>query len=279
MLGCVMKTLTLRTKKRINSGLFVAALLGMTAHAAQANEPNVFNADLTHPDLALAVSAFEETCMPFVLHETEMDREHDKQHMAKLMQSRGFTYMASKPTENERYLVAPAPTYWEQNSRPDFTVFYNVSDQVVLSTKTVVSRSRNTARNSSKAKYVGIVRHIQTYSDENYPRLSVDITWNYPTQKDPGKQCEISVSQTAISRSDFTESFIAKDADWVAKADRSTIAPLSWSQCVKDGEDGFAFKVSHEDDTVKISMRRSDFYESKLCGANKIYSNETAHAQ
>ena len=69
---------------------FVGVLMGTAAFAGDVSEPNIFHAALTHPDLALAVSAFEETCMPFVLHKTETTRETDKRHMAKLMTNRVY---------------------------------------------------------------------------------------------------------------------------------------------------------------------------------------------
>lgn len=287
--------------KALKSWLLVSALfaglIGTTAFAGDVSEPNIFHADLMHPDLALAVSAFEKTCMPFVLHKTEMTRETDKRHMAKLMTSRGFVFQTSVE-ETKRFLIEPKHMPWKpapddrerfkgiyahnerQNGKPktthgQFTVFNGVSSQVVPSGKTIVTRPGEIMGVQIPAKYRTALIETETYDDLNEPRLSAHLGWNYPSQNHPGKQCEISFERSAISRENFVKSFIAKDADWKAVPDTQqpdTQQPdtqqsdtVSWSQCFIDGEDEFQFTASRTPQALSISMTRNDFYQPKLC--------------
>ena len=265
-------------------------LISTSALSQEAAQANVFNADTSHPELAAAISAFEQVCMPFVLHQTEMDHEHDKLHMAKLMQSRGYAFRSSSQ-ETKRVIVEPKRGPWKpgsndrerfnpynekQNGKPkttrgQFTVFNGTSMEVVTSDEFITPPLWGPL--VIPPKYKQFLVETETYSDLNAPRLTAQIKWNYASQQDPGGQCEISLSQVTMPRSDFTESFIAKDADWIAgantlTADTPKIKPVSWSQCAEEGEDDFEFKASHKDGTIKLSMKRSDFYEPDLCGSS-----------
>lgn len=253
-----------QTKIRLTAGLLFSALIGTTALATEVSEPNVFNADMSNPDLTAAVSAFEQVCMPFVLHETDMTRENDKRHMAKLMQSRGYSFVSSELKPNY-VVVEPHQEVWRPPSQAinpnGITIVHQTGENYLIS------------------DIIPPVYETKTYEDEIYAfqmdsRLSVNLRWNYLSQKDPGKSCAISLERTAISREDFVESMIAKDTDWRVSTSKSQTEPKGWSQCIEKADGDYLFKVSQTKGRLKISMKRSDFYELKLCRQSQLYQTQ-----
>ena len=240
-------------------------LLCTSAFAAESASENMFHADLTIPDLALAVSHFEKTCMPFVLHKSEVTRELNKQHMSKLIENLDYDLVSSEK-KSERVLVSPTRESWkaaEQSQktkkRGQFSVFNGISSQVVESTQTRVGQTGEiTGPLRIPATYRTVTRDFETYSLNADDRVSTNLVWNYASQNHPGKSCEIKVKAPKILQTEFSSAFIEKDKDWFGGTER-------WSQCVRDGDDEFKFTVHHTPDALSIHVKRNDFYASDIC--------------
>ena len=241
----------MRSKKQLTTCMLLTALLANTALAADTNEPNVFNADTSHPDLAAAISAFEQVCMPFVLHETELTQKQNGQHHAKLMESRGFAFQSSE-IRSRRVRIKPygerKPTTRSVKSGT-FTVFNGA----------VHPSGELNMRALTPANYITLSTQHLKYSLRDDSRLTANINWNYPSQNHPGKSCEIRLDQPKIEIASFAVDFIEKDADWLLKNN-------GWTQCITEGEDQFRFEVSRTPQTLAISMIRNDFYKPNICG-------------
>ena len=90
-------------------------LLSPSAYGADV-EPNIFNADLSNSDLEMAVTSFEQVCMPFVLHKTELTRELDKAHYKTRLESEGFVFQ-SHDVIPKRYIIEPERHEWRPASQ------------------------------------------------------------------------------------------------------------------------------------------------------------------
>ena len=253
--------------------VIIPLLLTTSAYAADA-EPNIFNADLSYPDLEQVVTSFEQVCMPFVLHKTELTRELDKAHYKTRLESEGFVFRSHEEIPR-RYLIEPARQEWKPPTQAlnagraggvnistsgQFTVFNGLSNQVVKSTETRISQTGEIdMRALVPAKYKSMITESETFNYSRDNRMTAHLGWNYPSQNHPGKSCEIKLEQSAISKVEFTESFIEKDADWREEKD-------GWSQCVKEGTDSFRFTVKHDLGSLSLHLVRNDFYETNVCG-------------
>lgn len=241
--------------------------IGSYALAAETAATNVFNADMSNPDLSLAVRSFEQVCMPFVLHETELTRLADKAHMSQLMKSRGYAFQATS-SKIRRVLVEPARVPWKppnqalaSNTEGSFSVFNRVS----VSSDTLNSvPSLNPWARGIPARYRTISLETDTYREQDEPRLMAMVGWNYPSQKDPGKSCAITLEHAVVEPALFLRSFIKRDEDWIETPIENT-RQTRWSQCVSDADNNFEFMAEYNDDKISISVTRSDFYEPELC--------------
>ena len=240
-------------------------LFSTAALAAENHADNMFRADLTNPDLSLAISQFEEICMPFVLHKSDVTRELNKRHMSKQIENRDYELVSSEE-KSQRVLIAPARVPWKSpeqiqsnNAVGQFTVFNGISSQVVESTQTRVGQTGEiTGPLRIPATYRTVTRDFETYSLNADDRVSTNLVWNYASQNHPGKSCEIKVKAPKILQTEFSSAFIEKDKDWFGGTER-------WSQCVRDGDDEFKFTVHHTPDALSIHVKRNDFYASDIC--------------
>jgi len=250
--------------------LFAIAPLCLSASAfaseaePQNRQSNIFNADLSNPDLALAVSHFQETCMPFVLHETELLQDENMHHYAKLMENQGLEYQSSE-TRSRRVTIEPSREEWKPPSQAippkrTFTVYNGLSDPVTESTETIVNHTGEIDMRAAlvPAIYKTVSSSRQSYYLHSDSRLSARLDWNYASQNHPGKSCEIKLTTPTIDEVQFTTAFIEKDSDWMP-------TQTDWSQCVRDGEDEFEFTVQHHADALSLHVKRNDFYETDIC--------------
>lgn len=220
--------------------------IGPYALAAETAAPNVFNADMSNPDLSLVVNSFEQLCMPFVLHETELTRLVNKAHMAQLMKSRGYSFQAVS-SKTLRVQVEPRPKHKRPSARAltntegELLPFYEVPEN-----------------------YVAFSLETETYKNQDEPRLMAMIGWNYPSQKDPGKSCAITLDHAVIEPALFLRNFIERDEDW-KETPVENARQTRWSQCVSDADNDFEFMAEYRDDKISISVTRSDFYAPELC--------------
>ena len=269
-LDCISNHKTYTHLMRLLS-VIIPLLLTTSAYAADA-EPNIFDADLSHPDLEQVVTSFEQVCMPFVLHKTELTRELDKAHYKTRLESEGFVFR-SHETMPRRYLIEPRRQGWRppQATNPgrtggvnigtssQFTIFNRICDEVVKKSPSSIDNEFITMMNIIPDKYKSMITESETFNYSRDNRMTAHLGWNYPSQNHPGKSCEIKLEQSAISKVEFTESFIEKDADWREEKD-------GWSQCVKEGTDSFRFTVKHDLGSLSLHLVRNDFYETNVCG-------------
>jgi len=249
-------------------------LFAQSAFAAENEAGNMFSADLSNPDLALAVSHFEETCMPFILHKTEMTQKLDGQHMAKLMTSRGFEYMESE-TRARRVAIEPSREEWTPKTQAinsshsnrnvsvpsgSFTIFNGTAlPRGTQQTPTIVNPTGEIIGPFlTPAIYKSVTTEHLTYGYTEDNRLTAHIGWNYASQNHPGKSCEIKLAAPSITETKFAADFIEKDEDWFER-------PQGWQQCVRDGDNEFEFTVRRETDAISIHVKRNDFYEPDIC--------------
>jgi len=243
-------------------GLALIFIFGTAGQAYADPLDNIFGADLSHPDLELSVKSFEQICMPFVLHKTELTREMGKAHWAETLAVQGYELSSTERVE-KRYIVEPHREEWKPEtpaldaSTGKFTVFDGASDRVVTS---IPPTGEIDMRAFVPAKHETMLTDVETFEFGDEERLSAVLDWNILSKNSPGKSCEIIMERPQISLADFTENFIQKDVDWTSKDD-------GWSQCVKDGEDEFLFSVSYQTEELTLSVRRSDFWEPKPCGS------------
>lgn len=225
---------------------------------------NIFNADMSNPDLSTLISSFEQVCMPFVLHETELTRENDWRHTVGQMENLGFASQ-SIVTRSRRVEFEPAREEWKprsQNINSSFTVFnrgFKTGNTIVNPTGEIDMRAALIPPMMQTVTY-----QVETYKKDTEPRLKAILDWNYPSQKDPGKACAINLERINMRSSLFHEAFISKDDGWKEVPDKDT-PKLRWSQCVSDADNDFEFTAVHSDNKISLLMKRSDFYEPKLC--------------
>ena len=230
-----------------------ASLFSVSVCASETPQENVFHADMSHTDISDLVTAFQEVCMPFVLHETELPQAENWRHQIAIMKQKHYTRQATV-TKSRLLEYEPSREEWKPPSQAinlhgQTTVFYIGEIDMrayippTLITTTVPSDS---------------------YTHNAKPNITAELDWNYASQKDPGKSCSITLADTTLKYAQFAKDFIAKDSAW-RKPHLRKEAPAQWTQCVKDSDNEFEFTAQHKDGEIKLSMKRSDFYERKLC--------------
>lgn len=250
--------------------LFFALLVltyGPSAFAAGDVPSNIFNAELTDKKLSVAVRSFENTCMPFILHKTELTQVKNKAHMRREMTNLGYQFVSNK-TSNKRVLVEPARPNsqicepvspgshyyrWKKNTVSTFGPFTSTRDVHYHAPGEIYGPVQ------IPAKYRTRIVDLETYKAPKQSSLEAKLGWNYPSQNHPGKTCEIQMSDMAMDEAEFIRDFIEKDEDW--KFENET-----WSQCIEqDDDDQFLFVVKRKEDALSIHVTRSDFYETNIC--------------
>ena len=115
--------------------------------------------------------------------------------------------------------------------------------------------------------YMSVRKEEEFYTQETDPRLKLSLTWSpIHSQDSSGESCFINLEKTTLSETDFFETFISKDKDWVETTNPQNEI-TQWSQCVKDGEDEFKFDASLNQGALKLAMLRSNILHKKVCGS------------
>lgn len=253
--------------------VIVVLCLSSAAYAADDAPSNIFHADLSNPDLAAAVTAFEDVCMPFVLHKTELTRAWDKAHHENELAKQNFVFQSGEVIPR-KYLIEPAREEWKPASqalnagkvnaytRGQFTVFNGISSQVVHSPTRVSFTGEIIGPVIVPSKYKTMTVETQSYALASDERVAAVLDWNYPSQLYPAKSCKIRMQKTALDKANFTENFLEKDEDWRPKGE-------GWSQCVVEGDDQFLFSAfhdaKHDAGAVSLSVTRNDMFHKNLC--------------
>ena len=233
-----------------SSALYVTSACGVSAHA---HESNVFNADVSNPDLAAIVTSFEDVCLPFIMHRTDLPQSLNQQHHVKLLMQQGFEFK-SRDRQDNRVIIEPARSEWRLPAIDASQINEGLKLETIISE--ISSRDVWVP-----PVYKSIIRDIDTYALREDARQTISLGWNYASQNHPGKACAVSVDTPRFSGEIFKTNFIEKDSDWKAISNSDT----RWSNCTIDGSNEFEFTAELADEHVSLSVRRSDFYERRIC--------------
>ena len=259
----------MRNFKSLLSTLAVAALLAPTAIAEDGPTANVFKADMSNPDLAAVITSFQDVCLPFIMHKTELPQSANIKHYSKQLADQGFTL---QNRESKSYQVVDGQARQERkppsrqiNPKGEFTVFNGTSHQVVRSSETVVNPTGEIdMRARIPAKYMTLTYYTDSYVPEEDERRKITLNWNYNSQKYPAKSCEVKMDQASTIPEAFEANFIEKDGDWQPVQGRDG----TWSQCTIDGPDEFEFRAEIKDGVLALTVKRNDFWQPNLCGTD-----------
>ncbi len=242
---------------------------------------NIFHADLSHPDLAKIVTSFEQVCMPFILHKTELPHELNRVHMRTQLEDLGFEFEKADEVKGRHY-VKTVDYGWKttsftggipisDNVKGKFTVFNGISEQVVDHSDTVLFKnSERDLRAIFPMRFEDIFlidyfktldTEIISYKHRYDTRTKAKLEFNPMSQKYPAVTCAIKLETPIINVSGFTQNFIDKDEDWQPNE-------TSWSQCVSDGEDKFFFTATATEEEITLDVTRNGFYVEDPCRNN-----------
>ncbi len=255
---------------RFASTSLTGLLTAVSAFAAEPDQPNIFNADMSHPDLAATVTAFENICLPFITHRTDLPQSLNQQHHVKLLSQKGFQFQ-SRMRKEDQYLMKEAQEAWIPddgvlNANQSFTVFTGTSTQPLNTTQAILGQTGEIMGPFYiRGEYKTIIRDMDSYVSKIDARQTAILGWNYASQNHPGKSCSIALKTSDFPSEVFTASLIEKDSDW-----RETWSQKGqWTQCTIDGQDEYAFTAEYSADALSLSIRRNDLYENKLCGVRR----------
>ena len=234
-------------------------------------QDNVFKANLSHPEIATTIEAFENICLPFIIHTSDLTQAQDSQHHRILLKKEGFTL---KDTKRDRYRIFDGtegqfkPKVYDvrgvgqlgsrinKNTLGQFTVFKGVSDEVIKSTQTIVAQTGEMflPGGADIPRYKTGLTELYISGSEG--RLLGTLSWNpYESQKQPAKSCNIQFIKPSFSTSDVKDTLIEKDKEWFKKGLTST-----WTQCVSQEEGRFLFTIDHRPEMFTINVERVDTY-------------------
>ena len=245
---------------------FILGLLALSvsvSSAANDTAPNIFHADLSNADLSLAVRAFEQVCMPFILHKTELTQDNDIAHHTELLKVQGYEFQRHE-TRSERFLLEPLREEWKPVSQAinpgQFTLFNGGKEVVVPSTKTIV---RPVGEISGPVIippiYKTITNQVYLYKSDSDKRLTVALHWGHESVNRPGFHCNIKLEQPAMTQQDFKAQFLDKDADWRIQRKGH------WNQCVNADDGQFRFGVSYDPKALRMDVIRDSFDNETIC--------------
>jgi len=251
---------------RIFSIIFISALslvLFATLSIAKGEDKNIFKADLSNPDLEIAVTSFEQVCMPFVLHKTELTREQDKAHHKNLLEDQGYNFQSHERIE-KTYLFSKRegnpPIYIgilanEQRHEGWYSLHQERSNEIAYMPKKVIDARTGELH----FEHRNIESEAEVYTQRSDDRLSAQLDWNFLPQSQAGESCWIRLKKPKINEEEFITSFIEKDSDWQKKN-------RIWSQCVKDEDGEYLFSVEYHPKYLSLRLKRRVFIESaNLC--------------
>ena len=225
--------------------LTLAALcLAPVSFAASPPQSNIFNADLSHPDMAMAVDTFQDVCLPFIMHRTELPSEEDHDLHVKILASHDFKRISVK---EENIIVSIKPGVWKpaaqniQNSGPN-------DDR-----QTIVMRTGEISMHIGPVVEYG-VRYLDGYQNIQNSDVMAILAWSpIPDHKRPAQSCEIHINQTALNSETYRRDFISQDADWIQNRRTDT----AFSQCTAQGDELFLFKTSLIKNRMTLSVARN----------------------
>lgn len=226
--------------------------------SAQAESPaNIFKAETHNPDILKTIRTFEDVCLPFILHETLLTRNSDRELHGNIMARKGFSYSIPRGRGNTL-------------KTDQFTVFNGVSEEV---TKSTLKLSRQL-----DVVHKPYIEHWDPYISKTTPNLRASLTWSPDkSQKKPAKSCVIGLKGHSISKTSLVADVIRKDADWIGSPTSWNVfngtelidvpvdikEPRHWTQCIHKYDEDFVFTIRHKKSDFSISVQRNFPFKQK----------------
>lgn len=230
---------------------------------------NIFKADLSNAEISATVNAFEDVCMPFILHVSELTQAHDRSHHQIILESRGFIF---KENRRQRYRIYDGTEgQWRpksvkllgsgsrvnDNVKGEFTVFNGVAAEVAKSSQKLIKQTGEIFSTRDIPIYKTGLNEI--YETNAYAQLSAELAWNpYKSQKQPAKSCSIKFNKPSFSNDVLTQTVVKKDDDWKRRG-----MVNSWFQCVAQDEGRLLFTMNNQSDDFSIKVERIDTFVEK----------------
>ena len=251
--------------------LTLAALcLAPVSFAASPPQSNVFNADLSHPDMAMAVDTFQDVCLPFIMHQTEVPPEDDRQAYIQTLSDKGFDL---QETRTQLITISPAKLAWKPPSmsvsdvqgaeKKTFTVYNGVEEVEVQFGATIVENTgeinlRDAQVVTSPAVTGTQIRDI--YAHRDAPNLTAHLVWSpIPNHKRPAQSCEITLHQTSLTSLQHKTNLIDKDAHWISKLSERN----GYAQCTLQDDEAFLFETSLSGQILSVSVKRNIHWKAE----------------
>ena len=240
-----------------------ALCLAPVSFAESPPQSNIFNADLSHPDIATAVETFQDVCLPFIMHQTEVTPEDDRQAYIQTLSDKGFGFVE---TRTQLITISPAKLAWmpsimnvndSEKTTKTITV-YNGTEQVEVEVEGVVIPNTG-AINLRDAQVVTSPAvtgdQIQDmYEHGDTPNLTAHLVWSpIPNYKRPAQSCEITLHQTSLTSLQHKTHLIDKDSHWVSKPS----GHKGYAQCTLQDDEAFLFETSLSGQTLSVSVKRN----------------------
>ena len=247
--------------------MFVTCFISSIAMAEDSE--NIFKADLSNHEIAATLSAFEDVCLPFILHVSELTQANDRAHYQNILKSQGYIF---KEDRRQKYRIFDGTEgQWRPKSQqiigsggkvPDntkgkFTVFNGLLKQNIVSTQTTVNQTGEILLAHDIPVYKTGLSEI--YESNVYARLSSELAWNpYESQKQPAKSCTIKFKEPSFSNAVLVKTVVKNDEDW---KQRGMVG--SWYQCVAQNEGRLFLTMNNQNDGFSIKVERIDTFVEK----------------
>ena len=245
--------------------LTLAALcLAPVSFAASPPQSNIFNADLSHPDMAMAVDTFQDVCLPFIMHQTEVPPEDDRQAYIQTLSDKRFNL---QETRTQLVTISPAKLAWKPPSmsvndvqraeKKTFTVYNGVEEVELKLGATIVENTGEINLRDAQVVTSPAVTGDQIqdmYEHGDTPNLTALLVWSpIPNHKRPAQSCEITLRQTSLTSLQHQTHLIDNDTHWVSKPSRQK----GYAQCTLQDDEAFLFETRLNDQTLSISVKRN----------------------
>lgn len=234
----------------------ILSSLSLTACISHPKAPNIFKADISHPELVQITHAFENICLPFIAHETQLSRKQDQKFYHQYLGDMNFKLVESR---QNTVLIDPIVP---MNPDKTYTVFDGTSPPAIV-------------HPTREYGGPGMVSTVKTglseqdlFQEQSNPNLAASLNWNpYQSQKRPASSCQIKLYTSEVSTQDIMDAVIKKDSDWTN--DSSFDSTFSkWSQCAQDDGDDFLFTISRTHQQVSLKVVRNN------AEANKVFTKQ-----
>ena len=280
--------------------IIIAALLAFTPHAHGSNEDtptNVFNADLSHPTIANAINEFEKVCLPFIVHETKLTPEQDREVFKSRMLEIGYGFENEKAWEKTSTLKQFPPISSRCHSNlPEptkdgkYTIFHGLETiaprpcLLAYQTTTPVRLTKFTrqifqnAKNDTVSAYLtwqdipdGYPKSLQTVHARTYAPKTIRLKTTFL----PASSCQIHTTSRELTPNTIVENLISQDADWEkieTIIEHETGLPREdshyWRQCSTQDDEHYVYTIGLQRTSFSVKVKTlqgDDFTKEYNC--------------